>query len=254
MSDDKTLELVRYDSRALSQMNQSAFDSGASFGSQSMPLYLRKPYLCYEAKIAELLGPGKCVLELGSGSGTHTYALLQTGAKVVASDISPNSLRLLSKRFSNCINLETVVADMESLPFDVNSFDAVTIAGSLSYGDPQIVDSEIIRVLRPGGTLICVDSLNHNPIYRINRWIHFLRGKRSKSTLKRMPNLRRIQKLQSKFADCQVKYFGALTFAMPIVERLLGDNNAKVLSDKFDSFIAVRRSAFKFVLVAEGLF
>jgi hypothetical protein len=86
-----------------------------AIGRQTLEKYVAE----FEAKIAELLGPGKCVLELGSGSGTHTYALLQTGAKVVASDISPNSLRLLSKRFSNCINLETVVADMESLRCEI---------------------------------------------------------------------------------------------------------------------------------------
>ncbi len=186
--------------------------------------------------------------------GSHTRALLQSGAKVMASDISPNSLSLLRQRLNSTYeNLETAVADIENLPFDANSFDVVVSAGCLSYGDPKLVDSEIKRVLRFGGTLICVDSLNHNPIYRFNRWIHYLRGNRSKSTLMRMPDLNRIKALSNGFSDVHIEYFGALAFAMPFVARLVGENNAQLVSDHFDRWIDIRRSAFKFVLVAQRL-
>ena len=36
--------------------------------------------------------------------------------------------------------------------------------------------NEIYRVLKQGGILIIVDSLNHNPVYKFNRWIHYLYG------------------------------------------------------------------------------
>ncbi len=64
-----------------------------------MPQYLRAPYELREARITELLRPVHRVLELGSGSGMHTLALLQTGAHVVASDISCESLVLLEAKF-----------------------------------------------------------------------------------------------------------------------------------------------------------
>jgi len=146
----------------------------------------------------------------------------------------------------------TQVADIETLPFADASFDVVACAGSLSYGEPALVDAEIRRVLRPSGTLICVDSLNHNPVYRINRWLHYLRGDRSKSTLKRMPDMTRIMALGDRFSKVNVRYFGALSFAMPVLARLLGDNTAEAASDRIDQLIGVRRSAFKFVLVAQG--
>ena len=250
---DKLIESARYEARAQSQMAGAAMVGEVPLGSQTIASYLRSPYIFYEQKIAELIWPNHRVLELGAGDGLHTRALLQTGAQVTASDISPNSLRLLKQRFQNTPgNLKTVVADMESLPFEASSFDVIVCAGSLSYGEPAMVDAEIRRILRPGGTLVCVDSLNHNPIYRINRWLHFLRGHRTKSTLKRMPDLARIGAMGVGFQISSVHYFGALTCVMPFLVWLLGSNSAQVVSEGFDRWFAVKRSAFKFVFVGSG--
>ena len=38
-------------------------------------------------------------------------------------------------------------------------------------GEAKKVDSEIYRIIKPGGFFICGDSLNNNPIYRINRYM-----------------------------------------------------------------------------------
>lgn len=250
---DKLIERNRYDERARSQLGSLAATMEAPLGSQTMPFYLQTPYIFYEQSIAELIKPEQQVLELGAGTGLHTRVLLQTGAQIIASDISPNSLSLLKQRFqSKTGNLKTEVADMECLPFKDSSFDVITSAGSLSYGDPYLVDIEIKRVLRPGVILICVDSLNHNPIYRANRWLHHMRGNRSKSTLKRMPDLARIEALGERFSTVNVRYFGAFSFAMPVVARFFGENSAQAYSDQIDQLVGVRRSAFKFVIVAQG--
>jgi ubiquinone/menaquinone biosynthesis C-methylase UbiE len=252
-SDDKWIERARYDTRSELLISGGAVVTDASLGSRGMPAFLSTPYIFYEEKVIELINSADRVLELCSGSGEHTRILLKTGADVVASDISPASLRLLMNRFNGSFrNIKTTVADMESLPFDTASFDVVACAGGISYGDPVLVYDEIRRILRPGGKLICVDSLNCNPVYRINRWIHYLRGNRSRSTLSRMPNLDRIRVLHQEFQDFQVEYFGALTFAMPVVARLINESVAKEISDRFDHFIGAKRSAFKFVLCAQG--
>jgi ubiquinone/menaquinone biosynthesis C-methylase UbiE len=250
---DKLLERDRYDARAQSQLELVTTIVEAPLGSQTMSSYLQTPYIYYEQRIAELIRPDHLVLELGAGAGLHTRVLLQTGAQVTASDISPNSLSLLKQQFKNVHgNLKTEVADMESLPFDDSSFDVITCAGSLSYGAPILVDTEIRRVLRPGGMLICVDSLNHNPVYRANRWLHYMRGNRSKSTLKRMPDLARIRALGEEFSIVNVHFFGAMSYAMPGIACLFGENTARAASDRIDQLVGVRRSAFKFVVVAQG--
>jgi ubiquinone/menaquinone biosynthesis C-methylase UbiE len=250
---DKLIELDRYDARAKSQLVKVDTIVETLFGSQTMPSYLQTPYIYYEQRIAELIRPDHLVLELGAGVGLHTRVLLNTGAQITASDISPSCLSLLMQKFKNANgNLNTRVADMESLPFEDASFDVIACAGSLSYGAPTLVDTEIRRVLRPGGMLICVDSLNHNPIYRANRWLHYIRGNRSKSTLKRMPNLSRIRALSEGFSSVSVRFFGAMSYAMPGIARLFGENTARTTSDMIDQLIGVRRSAFKFVIVAKG--
>jgi SAM-dependent methyltransferase len=251
---DKQQELLRYDKRAKRQLNcLTGLLKIEKWGSDSMPLFLASPYLCFEQKIRELVQPEHQVLELGAGSGLHTHVLLQTGAKVTATDISPNSLMLLQKNLVDFGDrLLTEVADMESLHFPDSSFDIITSAGSLSYGDPLKVDMEIHRLLRSDGVFICVDSLNHNPVYRLNRWLNYVRGMRTRSTLLRMPKLTRINSIADRFESLEVKYFGSLTWLMPLLSKLLGESLAAQISDHFDRTISPKKSAFKFVLVAKN--
>ena len=211
---------------------------------------MRAPYVCYEQYIRRYISKEHTVLEIGSGTGLHTYALVRTGAHVVATDISSHSLDVLKRRIKG--RLTTMTGDMEALPFKDNSFDVICSAGSLSYGEPEAVNAEIVRLLRSGGIFICVDSLNHNPIYRLNRWLHYLRGQRTKSTMVRMPTIGRIQSISKYFDNAEVRYFGTVSYLMPIVSIIAGQEFAAMFSDRVDRLVHVRRSAFKFVLVACG--
>jgi SAM-dependent methyltransferase len=109
---------------------------------------------------------------------------------------------------------------------------------------------EIYRVLKPGGVFICVDSLNNNPIYRFNRWLHYLCGERSLSTLKRMPSLRTIDSYRKNFGTIEVKFFGAIAWLTPLLSWFLGDNRTSNISYKLDKLLNTKRSAFKFVMAA----
>jgi SAM-dependent methyltransferase len=252
--DDKAAELRRYEEAA-----RLALESGESMephelGASAVAPELRAPYVYYEQRIAELVSRDHDVLELGAGSGMHTAPLVRTGARVTTTDISPSALALLQRRMSalGAERLVTRVADMEALPFESSSFDVVACAGSLSYGEPELVDAEVRRVLRPGGTLICVDSLNNNPVYRLNRWLHYKRGERTMSTLVRMPDSARIQAIGRHFESVEVHYFGGLAWTMPLLKKIVGSSRAGRFSDAADKLMNVKRSAFKFVLVAKG--
>ncbi len=254
MDSDKLVELMRYDDRARASLAGADQAPPERDAVAAMPAYLRAPYLYYQAMIAAMVRPDQAVLELGSGTGSHTLTLARSGAHVTATDISPHSLAYLERCLADQgVNVGTQVADMEALPFADNSFDVVACAGSLSYGDPVQVDSEMRRVLRPGGSFICVDSLNHNPVYRLNRLIHCYRGNRTRSTLERMPDLARIEQMSRMFQASKVRFFGGLSFAMPLVARFVGQERSSRFSDGFDRYMNVRRSAFKFVLAAQNL-
>lgn len=98
------------------------------------------------------------------------------------------------------------MGNIEGLPFTDSSFDLVVSCAVLSYGDPPKVDREILGVLRPGGTFILIDSLNHNLIFKLNRWVRFLRGSRSLSTVLRIPKMRRLQRMCSPFDETRFHF------------------------------------------------
>lgn len=250
MIDDKSAEQARYDRRAL-LLKQEITSGIRSAGAESVAPYLRSPYTFYERCIKERVRNGQSVLEIGSGTGEFTGAAFSAGAAVTATDISEKSLEALVIRFGSASDrLTTRRADMEVLPFVEESFDVVISAGSLSYGDNETVLGEIHRVIKTGGCFICVDSLNDNPIYRINRYLHHRRGERTASTLRRMPTVRLIEDYGRRFGRMEVRFFGAASWAMPFASKVIGDETAAKLSDRIDGWFKVRRSAFKFVMIA----
>ena len=109
--------------------------------------------------------------------------------------------------------------------------------------------NEIYRVLKFGGSAVFVDSLNNNPIYRFNRYINYIKGNRSLSTLKRMPNVNLIEKYIKKFGYGKVKFFGSITWAFPILKIVLSEKLIAKFSNWVDQIIKVKKSAFKFVLI-----
>ncbi len=254
---DKIADVSRYDARArdlLASHHEGQGGERSETGAASIKAIFRAPYLVYEQCVRKVIRPEHEVLELGAGIGIHTKVLLETGATVTATDLSPSALTVLQRNLGllGGGRLRTRVADLEALPFEDASFDIVACAGSLSYGDPKVVDAEVRRVLKPGGALVCVDSLNHNPIYRLNRWMQYLRGARTRSTLVRMPTIARLQSIAGHFESADVRYFGAVLWAMPVVARITGQERAASLSDACDRLLRTKRLAFKFVLVAQG--
>ena len=245
---DKDIERNRYDERALKLLSEGSFDKDTDFFLVA-PI-IKAPYLKYEEMHREFIKNDNNVLEIGAGTGAHTCSLLGTGAFIVATDISTNSLQVIKKKYKKySAKLVTKVADIESLPFSNETFDVVCSAGSLSYGDNQVVMNEIYRVLKPHGVVIIVDSLNENPLYIFNRWIGYLRGARSLSTLRRMPTLKLIKEYGDKFNIKKLDFFGSLTWLSPILTLFLKKELVGRFFDKFDTLINVKRSAFKFVVV-----
>jgi hypothetical protein len=97
--------------------------------------------------------------------------------------------------------------------------------------------------------MIAVDSLNGNPIYRLNRYMHYLKGNRSKSTLIRMPTISLIDKYTEKFGYAEVKFFGAITWIFPLLSKILSEQAVTKLSNWIDAKFNIKGSAFKFVIM-----
>ena len=209
--------------------------------------FLNEPYELY-FKLLENKNNKSKLLEIGAGTGQNTGFLIDMSYKVCATDISLEFLEVMNKKFHRCINFYTQYADMEKLPFTEESFDVICSAGSLSYGDNEIVMNEIYRVLKPGGMFIAVDSLNNNPIYKFNRYIRYLKKERPKSTLSRMPTICLIDKYAQKFIPIEIKYFGAITWIYPILKIILNEELILNFSNWIDTTFKIKKSAFKFVI------
>jgi len=222
------------------------------YGSLSIPIYLRDPIDDYEDLIKKYVLGFHSVLELGSGIGTHTEILLKTGAKVITLDISKKSLDILENKFINdYVNFETLEADIEKIPLANSSIDIICSAGSISYGQTELVMNEMVRLLKPNGLLIIVDSLDNNPIYSINRWIGYLLGKRTLGTIKNMLNIKKINAFQNKFILKKLNFYGSIIWTVPVLKFLFNDIVISAIIRKFDKIINVKKSAFKFTLMMQ---
>ena len=98
------------------------------------------------------------VLELASGTGRVTKHLrerLPASVKLVASDLSPDMLEIAKSKFTDGQAPEWVIADMQNLPFESNTFDVVVCQYGIMFPpDKQKVFDEVYRVLKPGGSFL----------------------------------------------------------------------------------------------------
>jgi ubiquinone/menaquinone biosynthesis C-methylase UbiE len=99
--------------------------------------------------------PGQAVLDVAAGSGNASLPAALAGADVVATDLSPELLeqgRAIAEAAG--VPVEWQVADAERLPYDDADFDVVlSCVGVMFAPHHQDAADELVRVLRPGGTL-----------------------------------------------------------------------------------------------------
>ncbi len=101
------------------------------------------------------IGPGMEVLDVAAGTGNASIPAAHAGAKVTASDLTPELLEAGRQRAeAEGLTLDWVEADAENLPFEDASFDVVMSSiGAMFAPHHQAVADELVRVCRPGGTI-----------------------------------------------------------------------------------------------------
>ena len=119
----------------------------------------------WRKKVVELLKKEKhnSLLDLATGTGDLVIELAKLDAdKIIGLDISPGMLemgRLKVKKKQLDDKIEMLLGDSEALHFDDHTFDAVTIAfGIRNFENLDLGLHEIIRVLKPNGTLIILET------------------------------------------------------------------------------------------------
>lgn len=102
------------------------------------------------------------ILDVGCGGGFLSNELARQGYEVTGVDISPESLKVAQAHdVTGTVKYE--VADAFKLPYEDQSFDAVTAMDFLEHVEhPDLVIKEFSRVLKPGG-LFFFHTFNRNP-------------------------------------------------------------------------------------------
>ncbi len=118
----------------------------------------------WRKKVVKMVAQDKPGTILDVATGTADLAIALTKAhpeKIVGLDLSAGMLevgqkKIEERKLTHIISLKQ--GDSEDLPFESNSFDAVTVAfGVRNFENLEKGLSEIYRVLRPGGKLLVLE-------------------------------------------------------------------------------------------------
>jgi len=102
------------------------------------------------------------LLDIATGTGDLAFEAIEQGIpNVTGLDLSPGMLEV-AKEKSDKHNLndkvEFIEGDSENLPFEDNTFDAVTVGyGVRNFEDMEKGIREILRVLKPNGRLVVLE-------------------------------------------------------------------------------------------------
>jgi demethylmenaquinone methyltransferase / 2-methoxy-6-polyprenyl-1,4-benzoquinol methylase len=106
-------------------------------------------------------GPSDLVLDIAAGTGTSSRTFTRSGARCVACDFSLGMLSVGARRPAGSVRF--VAGDAMRLPFAAGAFDAVTISfGLRNVAEPDAALAEMLRVTRPGGSLV-ICEFSHLP-------------------------------------------------------------------------------------------
>jgi demethylmenaquinone methyltransferase/2-methoxy-6-polyprenyl-1,4-benzoquinol methylase len=119
----------------------------------------------WRKKVVNIVGKQNpdSVLDIATGTGDLAINLVETNAKkIVGFDISPGMLEVGKKKITQKHledKIEMVLGDSEKIPFEDNSFDAITVAfGVRNFENLEQGLSEILRVLKPNGIFVILET------------------------------------------------------------------------------------------------
>ncbi len=110
---------------------------------------------------AAALGPGMRALDIATGTGKVALELwrqVQPGGEVEGVDFADGMLAVARRRYADRAGLTFTTGDALALPVPDGTFDATTIAfGMRNLADYRQGFSEMVRAVRPGGRVVCLE-------------------------------------------------------------------------------------------------
>ena len=142
------------------------FNAVSSFGAYKL-------WLAGMAKQAPI-EPNHDVLDIAGGTGdvTFTMAREKRPAHIQCTDLVPEMLEVARAHYdegaSAGVPVDFQVVDAQDIPYDDASYDVITMAyGIRNMPDRPRALAEMLRVLKPGGALVCLEfSTPPNDLWR----------------------------------------------------------------------------------------
>lgn len=135
------------------------------FGGAAAPMRRQALVPLREALLRHPGGPAKArLLDIGCGTGAFLREAKRNYPRLAATglDLSTPYLSVAGRRLADWSRVELIEGAAEAMPFGESEFDIVSVIYLFHELPPRTriaVVEEIRRVLKPGGTLILVDSL-----------------------------------------------------------------------------------------------
>ncbi len=133
--------------------------------------------------IEKLLPSNLVLADVGCGTGSLTFELARFAKRVVAVDLSRAMIRRASRvaKEREIRNVEFRVGDVEDLPMEAQSVDAVFCVMVLHFlEEPARAIAEMCRITRAGGSIVLLDLVPHGQDWMreqmAHRWLGFERS------------------------------------------------------------------------------
>lgn len=197
--------------------------------------------------LSQRCAAAKKILDFACGNGENGIFAAECGAECVGIDISPEGVRNANKNAAQAgvaDRCRFVEMDGENLTFENDTFDLGVEYGALHHVDLDAALSELARVLKPEGEMICIEALRHNPL------IHWYRKRtphlRTEWEVEHILGVESLETMRKYFNKVDAKFFHLTSLVLVPVRKTFLFPALLPVFDAIDNVILSKQAIGKF--------